>query len=115
MIGNVPVTSISIENHELHVMNLVAQDCYQGTVDVIAGKSPPSGHPRRPFPTPKTSSLLLAVTLTRTLGGSKTEKTTPSAAHFNAQASTTWSMGLAPALGAARWGFRMGLKILMCK
>ena len=29
LIGNIPVSSISIENHELHVMNLVAQDCYQ--------------------------------------------------------------------------------------
>ena len=27
--GNVPVINISIENHEMHVMNLVAQDCYQ--------------------------------------------------------------------------------------
>jgi hypothetical protein len=26
--GNVPVTSISIENHELHVLQWVAQDCY---------------------------------------------------------------------------------------
>ncbi|XP_059454880.1 wall-associated receptor kinase 2-like [Corylus avellana] len=29
LIGNVPVSSISIENHEMHVMKLVARDCYK--------------------------------------------------------------------------------------
>ncbi|XP_059454879.1 wall-associated receptor kinase 2-like [Corylus avellana] len=29
LIGNIPVSSISIENHEMHVLKLVARDCYK--------------------------------------------------------------------------------------
>jgi hypothetical protein len=101
--GTIPVTNISIETHELHVLNFVARDCYNRSGGLEFNNSPSSRQPgSSPFLTAKISSLFLAVTLMHTSVGSKTENGSRSDAHLNAQVLTMWSMDLALALGVAR-------------
>jgi hypothetical protein len=89
MTGNLPVTNISIEIHELHILNFVARDCYNRSGQLESNN----------FPTTKISSLFLTVTLMRTFVGPKMEKIIGLGAHLYVLA---FSMGLALALVVAR-------------
>jgi predicted ferric reductase len=99
MTGNVPVTNISTETHELLVLTLVAQDCYERSGQYVRNNE--TFLRAAPFTISNSKNMLfLVVTQLHTFVGTKTK-------NLNALAFAMWSMILALALGVARYGLRM--------
>uniref|UniRef100_A0A2N9GAK9 EGF-like domain-containing protein n=1 Tax=Fagus sylvatica TaxID=28930 RepID=A0A2N9GAK9_FAGSY len=93
-VGTVPVTHISIESHELRVLQYVARDCYnKNGVRVQYNRKPISGLP----------------------WGNKTEKSTGPGACLYVVAFAMWSVGHALALGVARFQSPAAMLLLSSK